>query len=191
MDTNVPDVTELLVRAADGADDALDAVFERVYPQLRGLAHRVRNGRNGETLNTTALANEAYLKLAGGRTVDWNGRAHFFAVAARAMRQILVDRARRSGAAKRGGGLAEVSLAEGMLAAPIRADELLELDRALDRLASFEPRRAAVVEHRYFAGLTTEETAVVLGVSTATVERDWRAARAWLAVHLGVEGNAS
>jgi RNA polymerase sigma factor (TIGR02999 family) len=178
-------VTLLLRAAADGDRDAVDRLYAHVYPQLRRLAHRVRAGRAGETLSTTALANEAYVKLARGRVADWHERAHFFAVAARAMRQVVMDAARRRIARKRGGdGGFAVSLDEGLHASPVRATELLALDDALERLAAIAPRRAAVVEHRFFGGLTTEDVAAVLGVSTATVERDWRAARAWLASEL-------
>lgn len=157
-----------------------DVLYERVYDQLKKLARRVRAGRGGETLNTTALVNEAYLKLAG-RGQSWHDRAHFFAVAARAMRQILVDSARKRMASKRGGGEAWISLDESAYAAPIRAEELVALDEALSRLARIDPRRAAVVEHRFFAGLSIPETAELLRISPATVERDWRTARAWLA----------
>jgi RNA polymerase sigma factor (TIGR02999 family) len=163
-----------------GRGAAIDELYGRVYDQLKKLARRVRAGRAGETLNTTALVNEAYLKLAAGSGVTWHDHDHFFAVAARAMRQILVDSARRRLAAKRGGGW-QVSLDETVHPAPIRAEELVALDEALDRLAAFDPRRAAVVEHRYFAGLTIPETARILGIAPATVERDWRTARAWLA----------
>lgn len=161
-------------------------LYERVYDQLKALARRVRAGRAGETLNTTALVNEAWLKLAAGQGVWWKDREHFFAVAARAMRQILVDSARRRTASKRGGaGRWLVSLDEGRERAPVRPEQLLALDEALTRLAAIDPRRAEVVEQRYFAGLSVPETARVLGISTATVERDWRTARAWLAVELG------
>ncbi|HSA55221.1 MAG TPA: ECF-type sigma factor [Gemmatimonadaceae bacterium] len=177
-------MTQLLERAVAGDRPALDQVFERVYPELRRLAHQVRGGRGGDTLATTALAHEAYLKLVSGRPVTWQGRAHFFAVAARAMRQILVDAARARLADKRGAGEWIVSLDDATVPAPVRAAELIALDEALSRLAAAAPRRALVVEHRYFAGLTTEETAGVLRISTATVERDWRAARAWLAAEL-------
>lgn len=178
-------VTVLLREAAGGDRDAVDRLYAHVYPRLRRLARQVRGGRAGETLNTTALAHEAYVKLVRGRVSDWHERAHFFAVAARAMRQIVVDTARRRAAGKRGGnsGLA-VSLDESAHASPVRAAELLALDDALTRLAAIAPRRAAVVEHRFFGGLTTEEIATVLDVSTATVERDWRAARAWLAADM-------
>lgn len=157
-------------------------LYERVYDQLKTLARRVRAGRAGETLNTTALVNEAYLKLAAGKSQSWNDRAHFFAIAARAMRQILVDSARRRMASKRGGGDRwMVSLDETAHSAPMRAEHLIALDEALSRLTKIDPRRASVVEYRYFAGLTAAETAKVLQVSSATIERDWRTARAWLA----------
>ncbi len=183
-------VTRLLEAAARGDRPALDRLFELVYPELRRLANRVRRGRAGETLSATALAHEAYLKLVGGQPVAWRGRAHFLAVAARAMRQVLVDAARRQLARKRGGGARrDVSLDDGGVPAPMRSDQLVALDEALTRLAETDPRRAAVVEHRFFAGLTAEETAAVLRVSIATVERDWRTARAWLSVELA-EGEA-
>lgn len=185
-ETSPTTVAGLLAAAGRGDRPALDRLFERVYPELRRLAHQVRHGRAGATLDSIALANEAYLKLAGGRPVAWRDRAHFLAVAARAMRQLLVDAARARLAAKRGGAEGwAVTLDDGAAAAPLRPAELVALDEALTRLAAAGARRAAVVEHRFFAGLTTEETAEVLGVSTATVERDWRAARAWLAVELG------
>jgi RNA polymerase sigma factor (TIGR02999 family) len=186
MMTHAPTpVTELLEAAAQGSDQAVNELFAQVYPELRRLARQVRHGRAGETLNATALAHEAWMKLAGSRNVAWQGRAHFFAVAARAMRQILVDTARRRLALKRGGqGDWAVSLDEAHAAAPVRPAELIALDEALERMAALDARRAAVVEHRFFGGLTLEETAAVLGVSTATVERDWRAARAWLAAEL-------
>jgi RNA polymerase sigma factor (TIGR02999 family) len=162
-----------------------DQLYERVYGQLKRLAHRVRVGRAGETLNTTALVNEAWLKLGAGRDQAWRDQAHFFALAARAMRQILVDSARRRVAAKRGGSVHwQVTLDPSVQAAAVRADELVALDEALGDLARLDPRRAAVVEQRYFAGLSVPETARVLRISTATVERDWRTARAWLAVRL-------
>ena len=153
---------------------------------MTGLAHRVRGGRAGHTLNTTALVHEAWIKLVPAVDVEWHSRAHFFGVAARAMRQILVDAARKQVAQKRGGkGAWMVTFDETAHASPVQPHQLLALDGALDRLAAVDPRRAHVVEHRFFAGLTTRETAEVLGVSTGTVERDWRAARAWLSVEIG------
>jgi RNA polymerase sigma factor (TIGR02999 family) len=181
-------VTELLQAAASGDSRALDDVYAHVYGELKRLAHHVRGGRAGETLNTTALVHEAYVKLLPSANTAWESRAHFFGVAARAMRQILVDSARRQLALKRGGGgPSPVSLDDdvhGMHEEPLHAADLLELDKALDRLAAVDSRRASVVEHRFFAGLSTRETAELLGVSTGTVERDWRAARAWLAIEL-------
>jgi RNA polymerase sigma factor (TIGR02999 family) len=178
-------VTTLLHAAARGDADAVERLYAHVYPQFRRLARRVRAGRAGETLSTTALVHEAYLKLARGDVADWRERAHFFAVAARAMRHVLVDAARRRLAHKRGGAHDfAVTLDDAVHGAPVRAAELVALDGALSRLAALAPRRAAVVEHRFFAGLTTDDTAEVLGISTATVEREWRAARAWLATEL-------
>jgi RNA polymerase sigma factor (TIGR02999 family) len=179
-------VTVLLADAAAGNSQAVDELFSHVYPELLRLARQVRAGRAQETLNATALVHEAWMKMAGGQPVAWQGRAHFFAVAARAMRQILVDAARRRVAQKRGGGVDQsTSLEESLVGAPVRSAELVALDDALARLAVLDPRRAAVVEQRFFAGLTLEETAAVLQISVATVERDWRSARAWLAAELG------
>lgn len=163
---------------------AADQLFSEVYGSLKALAHQVRRGRAGDTLGTTALVHEAFLKLAGKNPAIWKDEAHFFAVAARAMRQILVDAARRELALKRGGGGRAVSYDDVLHSPPVRAEDVMALDSALDDLASLDPRRAQVVEHRVFAGLSTPETARLLGISTATVERDWRAARAWLAVEL-------
>lgn len=179
-----PSLTELLEAAAGGDRSRLDEVFARVYPELRRLAHVVRGGRAGETLATTALAHEAYLKLVPGGPVAWKGRAHFLAVAARAMRQVLVDAARSRLAGKRGAGAWAVTFDEAVAEAPVRAEGVVALDEALERLAAAAPRRALVVEYRFFGGLTTEEIAAALGTSTATVEREWRTARAWLAAEL-------
>lgn len=170
----------------NGLDDpALDQLFGRVYDELRRLAHAVRGGRAGDTLNTTALVHEAYLKLAASPALRLKSREHFFALAARAMRQIVVDAARRQVALKRGGEqLVTVALSEAIHQEPLRSEQLLALDEALVRLEAQDARRAKVVEHRIFAGLTADETAALLGVSRPTVERDWRAARAWLAAEL-------
>jgi len=172
--------------AAGGGSGAppLDALFTRVYEELRRLAHQVRGGRAGATLDTTALVHEAYIKLAPSSGTTWESRAHFFGAAARAMRQILVDAARRQLAGKRGGAQAAVSFDEALHPAPVRAAELLALDEAIEKLRQFDSRGAQVVEYRFFAGLSTRETAELLGVSTGTVERDWCAARAWLALQL-------
>lgn len=179
--------------AADESQDSrpVDALFGRVYASLKGLAHRVRGGRAGETLNTTALVHEAFVKLSASDGVTWRDESHFFALAGRAMRQILLDAARRDLALKRGGGAEGkggsplLSYDDAQHAAPIRSEELVALDAALERLAAVDARRAQVVEHRIFAGLSTEETARLMGVSPSTVERDWRSARAWLALEIG------
>ena len=183
-------VTDLLAAFEVGDRKARDRLFELVYAELRDLAQKVRIGRANETLDTTALANEAYVKLVGGGSISLRDRGHFFAVAARAMRQILVDEARRRAAKKRGGGdVWSVTFHEDARAAPVRGDQLIDLHEALERLEALDARSAKVVEQRFFVGLTLAETAEALGVSTATVERDWRAARAWLVKELSGGGD--
>jgi RNA polymerase sigma factor (TIGR02999 family) len=177
-------VTALLHSARAGDEGALDRLFSCVYDELRRLAHRVRSSARGDTLNTTALVHEAYIKLVPSGELDWAGRGHFFGVAARAMRQVLVDAARKRRADKRGGGAVMLTLGDDAAAAPMAVEQLIELDEALKRLAQLDERQVRVVEHRFFAGLTTAETAEVMGLSVPTVERDWRAARAWLALAL-------
>ena len=174
-------VTELLVAVNAGSPAALDEVFTRVYDELHRLAHHVRRDRAGATLDTTALVHEAYLKLATAMPA-MNDRRHFLAVAARAMRQVLVSAARDASAQKRGGDVELVTLsdADAAFARTVRPEELLALDDALERLAKLDARQAAIVECRFFAGLDVEETAEILGISAPTVGRDWRAARAWL-----------
>lgn len=158
-----------------------DHAFPVVYDELRRLAHRqLRREADGHSLNTTALVHEAYLRLAEGRA-DWNDREHFFALAARAMRRILVDHARRLQAVKRGEGVRRVDFEHlDGLAAEDRAELLVALDEALDRLAALAPRQAQVVECRWFAGLTEDETAKALGIGLRTAKRDWALARSWL-----------
>ncbi|HMU62224.1 MAG TPA: sigma-70 family RNA polymerase sigma factor [Gemmatimonadales bacterium] len=175
-------MTELLHQAGAGDPTAAAAVFPLVYDELRQLAHRqLRRESSGHSLNTTALVHEAYLKLVDQTRAQIRDRAHFFAVAATAMRRILVDHARRHGAAKRGAGAKRVPLemVDG-LAPDERADLLVALDTALVRLAALDERQARVVECRFFGGLTEEETAEALGTSTRTVKRDWAKARSWL-----------
>lgn len=181
-------ITGLLRMAGTGDREALDTLFARVYGELRELAHWVRRGRAGETLSTTVLVHEAYLKLVPGSGLEVRDRAHFFAVAARAMRQVLVDSARREMADKRGGGVPLVTLDAAAAAAPLRPERLLALDAALTRLGELDERQAHVVEYRFFAGLSVEETAEVLGVSTPTVKRDWQVARAWILTELEAAG---
>ena len=182
MMTLSPDnLTDLLREWRDGDKAALDKLTPLVYDELRRIAHRyVRRERNGHTLQTTALVNEAYMRLAGERKIEWENRAHFFAVTARVMRHILTDYARRRSYAKRGGEARQVPLAEAYVMSEERAAELVVLDEALAELAKLDPRKSRVVELRYFGGLSLEETAEVLEVSLMTVRRDWRAAKAWL-----------
>jgi RNA polymerase sigma factor (TIGR02999 family) len=153
-----------------------------VYDELRAIAHgQLRRERPDHTLGTTALVHEAYLKLIDQRQADWQDRTHFFSIAARAMRRILIDYARRHVAAKRGGGMRKVALEEAFqLAAGERADELLAIDDALERLAALDARQAKVVEYRFFGGMTEDETAQVLGITSRTVRRDWIKAKGWL-----------
>jgi len=175
------DVTSLLVAWSEGDNDALARLVPKVYAELHRLAHhQMRAESPGRTLQTTALVNEAYLRLVDTRRVRWQSRAHFLGVAAQAMRRILVDAARARGARKRGGTGPRVSLDESLLPAPERGASLVALDDALTALASVDPRKSQVVELRYFAGLSAAETAAVLGVSPETVQRDWRVAKAWL-----------
>ena len=182
MMTLSPDnLTDLLREWRDGDKAALDKLTPLVYDELRRIAHRyVRRERNGHTLQTTALVNEAYMRLAGERKIEWENRAHFFAVTARVMHHILTDYARRRSYAKRGGEARQVPLAEAYVMTEERAAELVVLDEALAELAKLDPRKSRVVELRYFGGLSLEETAEVLEVSIMTVRRDWRAAKAWL-----------
>jgi RNA polymerase sigma factor (TIGR02999 family) len=185
------ELTQLLRAASAGDAEAFGTAYTRVYDELRRLAARVRHGRASDTLDATALVHEAYAKLAPSATqVPWEGRRHFFALAARAMRQVLVSAARERLADKRGGGLSAVPLSDDLVAIPVRAEELISLDEALERLAAMDARQARVVEHRFFLGLTAEETAEALGISTPTVQRDWRSARAWLADALGDPSDA-
>lgn len=175
------DVTVLLEQARSGDDAALDALLPLLYDELHRLAHAQRHRlRPHETLNTTALVHEAYLKLAGKDKLTWENRIHFFRVAARAMRDIVVDYARRQQAAKRGGEKPDLSLDNLPPLPAVQADEVLGLHEALERLETFDERQARIVELRYFVGLTIEETAEVLDISPATVKRDWTTARAWL-----------
>lgn len=179
-------VTRLLARLPGGGREVLDELFPIVYGELERVAHRqLRGERTDLTLNTTALVHETYLKLVGLDRIEWQNRAHFFAVAARAMRRVLIDHAVRRGAEKRGGGLQRLSLDETMLLTEERAEELLALDEALRRLEKLSERHVRIVECRFFAGMSIEETAEVLGVSTATVKREWALARAWLHRELG------
>jgi RNA polymerase sigma factor (TIGR02999 family) len=178
---NQRQVTELLISWRDGNRQALDELVPLVYNELRRIARsKLRPERSGHTLNTTALVNEAYLKLVQADRVQWESRAHFLAIAAQSMRNILVSHARRTKSAKRGGRAPHVSLSEAQDLPAREADRILNLDAALNRLATLNPRHARIVEYRFLAGMTIEETAAVLGVSAATVKRDWTILRGWL-----------
>jgi RNA polymerase sigma-70 factor (ECF subfamily) len=175
------EITQLLEAASAGDPHALDRVIPLVYEELQTIARgQLAGERADHTLDTGGLVHEAYLKLVGLERMEWGGRPHFLAVAAGAMRRILIDHARSRQAAKRGGGMVAISL--GGVATPVHdpVAELLELDEALRRLQNVDDRQARVVELRFFAGMTIEEVAEVLAVSPMTVKRDWTAARAWL-----------
>jgi len=175
------DITDLLLDWGNGDKAALDRVIPLVYEELRRLAHRqMRRERVGDTFQTTALVNEAYLRLIDYERVRPRDRSHFLAIAAQAMRRILIERARGRQSAKRGSGAPRVSLEEAADISNERAADLVALDDALTQLTVIDPRKAQIVELKYFGGLTIEETARVLGVSTPTVEREWHTARIWL-----------
>jgi len=174
-------LTALLVAWGNGDDPALERLVPLVDRELRQLARRhLRRETAGNTFQTTALINEAYLRLVEGRRIRLRDRAHFFALAATLMRHILVDRARARRNLKRGGGLRHMPLNEAFVSSPERGTDLVALDDALDALATLDPRRSRVVELRVFGGLTVEETARAIGVSSQTVMRDWKLARVWL-----------
>jgi RNA polymerase sigma factor (TIGR02999 family) len=187
--TDIPpqhEITELLEQWTGGNQSALDRLYPLVYEELRRLARSyMKREPKGHTLQTTALINEAYVRLVDQHNVHWENRSHFFAISAQIMRRILVDHARRYLQAKRGGGALRVSLDEVMIVASERSEEVLMLDEALGNLARVDPRRCQVVELRYFAGLNNEEIASVLKISENTVMRDWNLARAWLYQQLG------
>ncbi|MBS1787629.1 MAG: sigma-70 family RNA polymerase sigma factor [Acidobacteria bacterium] len=175
------EITGLLLDWGNGDEAAFDQLIPLVYQELRRMAHQyMRRERPGATLQTTALINEAYLKLVDYKRMSWQDRAHFFAVAAQVMRRILVERARSRQSDKRGGAAQKVSLDEAADLAIESTPDLIALDDALTRLGVIAPRKVRIVELRYFGGLNLEETAEVLGVSSPTVQREWRAAKAWL-----------
>ncbi len=187
-------VTRLLAELRAGRPDVAEQVLPLVYDELRAIAARhMRRERPGHTLQATALVHDAFLKLVDQTRVEWQDRAHFFAIASQAMRRILVDHARARAAAKRGAGAAAVSMDETVLLgeqSALSPEELLSLDAALDELASLDPGHARIVELRYFGGMTIEETAAALGMSPATLKREWSLARAWLRRRLsGAHGN--
>lgn len=184
------DVTRLLLAWRGGDAGAFEELVPLVYQDLRRLArHQLRRDHQGWTLQTTGLVHEAYLRLVDADKVDWQDRGHFLGVAARAMRQVVIEYARRRSAEKRGGGQRPATLDDRVLAVDEHAEWLLALDQALERLAAHRERLAQVVECRFFAGLSNEETAEALGTSVRTVKRDWTFARSWLQRELGGVGD--
>lgn len=182
------EITGLLNRLSHGDKEAESKVVAAIYPELKRLASRYLKGeRKGHTLQTTALVNEAYLRIVTNERVQWQSRAHFIATAATLMRRILVDYARARLTEKRGGGRQTLSLDEALVYSDQDSEQLIVLDQALDRLAKRDARASRVVELRFFGGMTVEETAEALGVGEMTVKRDWRAARAWLYGELSKE----
>jgi RNA polymerase sigma factor (TIGR02999 family) len=179
-------VTRLLQRWREGDASARDELFPLVYADLKRLArHQLRRERPNHTLQPTALVHELYLRLAEGRGIQWNCRTHFFGIAAKLLRQVLVDHARATGAQKRGGGGVRILLDEAVAILSVRELDLVQLDDALIRLTSFDPRQCEIVELRFFGGLSIEDTAEAMGLSPATVKRDWTIARAWLYREMG------
>jgi RNA polymerase sigma-70 factor, ECF subfamily len=175
------EVTQLLIEWSNGDRAALEKLMPLIHEELRRLAHHyMRRERSGHTLQTTALVNEAYLKLVNRKAAHWQNRAHFFAIAAQSMRSILVDHARGLAYAKRGGGAPKIALEEELIVSRERAGEVLALDEALSLLAKIDPKQSRIVELRFFGGLTIEETAEVLDLSPATIKREWTTAKAWL-----------
>jgi RNA polymerase sigma-70 factor (ECF subfamily) len=175
-------VTLLLTQVRDGNQEAANQLIPMIYRELRQMAGAFMRGeRPGHTLQATALVNEAYMRMVGGRPVEWQNRAHFFAIAAHTMREVLLDYARRVRAGKRGGSDAQrVELDEQFAIAPDKLDDVIAIDEALERLAFIDPRQSRIVELRFFAGLNVEEAAEVMGVSPKTIKREWRSAKAWL-----------
>src|SRR5262245_30882778 len=190
MDGSPGEITRLLKRAAEGDLAAENELLPLVYERLRAMAAQIlRSERPNHTLQATALVHEAYLRMIGDGQVSWQNGAHFFAIATRTMRRVLVDHARKINAGKRRGN--RVSLESALVYSDQQSAELLDLDEALDRLASWDPRQAHLVELRFFAGLSEQEAAEVLGVSQRTVRRDWKMAKAWLYGELGGDGSGS
>ena len=180
-----PDITQLLQRMGSSGGEGMDQLLDVVYAELRRQAARyLRRERKNHTLQPTALVNEAFMKLVDQRSVQWQNRAHFFGVAAQAMRRIVIDHARTRQRVKRGGVQQVVTLDEAMIVAESRSIDVLALDEALTRLAALDERQAKIVELRYFAGLSVEETAEVTALSPATIKREWAMARAWLHAEL-------
>ena len=186
------EVDRLLHAWNDGEPETLTRLTPLIYEELHRQAKRFfERERAGHTLQTTALVHEVYLRLAGERRVTWQSRAHFFGAVARLMRRVLVEHARSRGALKRGGELRRVRLAENLASAATTDVDVLALDQALARLARLDPRQVRIIEMRFFAGLTVEETAEVMGLGRATILREWRTGKAWLAQELGLPDSST
>lgn len=181
MEAPPPDITDLLLRWNRGDTAAFEALAPVIYDDLRRLARALLTRERPEhTLSATALVHEAYLRLVDQRRVQWQNRAHFFGAAATIMRRVLVDHARAKASDKRGGAVVKVAMADDVALVAGLAEEILDLDQALDALDALDARKAQIVQMKFFAGMTSQETAEAIGVSDATVERDWTLARAWL-----------
>src|ERR1041384_4288545 len=181
VEAQTHDVTQLLIDWSNGDKRALDQLLPIVDQELRRLAHHYMRGeRKGHTLQTTALVNEAFVRLANRKKMQWQNRAHFFGIAAQLMRTILVDHARSHACAKRGGAAGKLELDEALVVSQQKAAEVIALDDALQQLALLDPQQSRIVELRFFGGLTVEEAAEVLHVSPATIKREWSTAKAWL-----------
>ena len=180
------DVTRILNALEEGDTSAADQLLPLVYEELRRLAaHKMANEKPGQTLQATALVHEAWLRLVGNQSQKWNGRAHFFGAAAEAMRRILIENARRKSAQRHGGGQQRVDIEEADIAPPVKDDQLLAVNDALEKLAAIDPAKAELVKLRYFVGMTIPEAADILGISEPTAKRHWAYARAWLYREIG------
>ncbi|HMQ08662.1 MAG TPA: sigma-70 family RNA polymerase sigma factor [Saprospiraceae bacterium] len=183
-------VTSLLLQARKGDFNALDELYDRIYNELHYLAKKIRKGNSNPTLDTTALVHEAYLKMIPSMDQDWQNRSHFFCVAAKAMRQIVINYARQRNTLKRNQGQHNLELREESSAAiSVSIEDMITIDSILDRLEQMDERQAKIVECRFFAGMNIEETGTALNISSATVKRDWRVARAWLIKELGMKAS--
>jgi RNA polymerase sigma factor (TIGR02999 family) len=181
MDSSPKEVTQLLAKLSAGDSEASARLITLVYSDLRAVAGRcMRNERPNHTLQATVLVHEAYLRLAGQDKIQWQSRAHFFGIAARVMRRILLDYAREHRAKKRSGGAIQVTFNDALIVSEDHLEDVLILDECLEKLAAVDPQQSRLVELRFFAGMTVEETSEVMGISTATVKREWSHAKAWL-----------
>ena len=188
MSASGNDVTALLAQLRQGSPDAADRLMPLIYNELRRMAAGYMQGeRPGQTLQATALVHEAYMRLAGEQEGAWQNRAHFFAIAANTMRKVLVDHARRRLASKRGGGGQRVDLDEALVITENKLEDLIALDEALQRLSQIDHRQSRLIELRFFAGMSLEDAAEVMGLSTVTLKREWRSAKAWLNHELTLE----